>query len=219
MKKILILVFTLFSLFVLVGCQEEPIPGERGGGIRYVYKYNYEDYKELCDNSDGFYDEQGGRYEAIPDYQFEGVVKKVYEVATICTCTDEERPDDNISNCPNYRYNNVTIYCYTDEKNAFLLTYYDKMELNFWIYDDLYTYPIDALDGNVRYIAEIFGGDYKRSKYTFCSDQTTEEKLYKIGDASFGTYTADYTEEEIKYWFDLTFNTMKEYHLAAEGKK
>lgn len=217
MKKILFLVFTLFSLFVLAGCQEEPIPGERGGGTRYVYKYNYEDYKELCDNSKDCYHADGRDLtEPIPDYQFEGVVKKVYEVATICSCTKEERPDDNISNCPNYRYNNVTIYWYTDENNAFRLSFYEPMNLNFWIYSDLQLF--EHVNGVPHYMAQSVGGG-RSLRYIFDAFQTTEKQTFFINDSSYGTYTADYTEEEIKYWFDLTFNTMKEYHLAEEGKK
>lgn len=218
MKKILILVFTFFSLFILAGCQEEPLPGERGSGTRYVYKYSYDDYKELCDNSkDYFHGDGRDLTEPIPDYQFEGVVKKVYEVATLCSCTKEERPDDNKTTCPNYIYRGaVTLYCYTDENNAFMLSFSEPMDLIFGGGEN----PLQTIkdeNGIPHYMAQIRGRGGSM-RYSFYVHPTTEEKTFWINDPSYGTYTSNYTEEEMKYWFDLTFNTMKEYHKEIEGK-
>ena len=80
-----------------------------------------------------------------------------------------------------------------------------------WVYDDLHKEIND--DEMVYYYAQVkdskIGGDIV---YSFHSDQTTEEQTFWIKDPSLGTYTANYTEEEINYWFELTYNTIKEYH-------
>lgn len=220
MKKILILVFTLFSVLILTGCKDDPLPGERGSGTRYVYKYSYDDYKELCDNSkDYFHGDGRDLTEPIPDYQFEGVVKKVYEIPTLCSCTKEERPGDNKTTCPNYIYRGtVTLYCYTDENNAFMLSFKEPMDLNFAVDRDNDFTRYEESNGEVHYMATIVAGARGSVKYIFNAYQTTEEKTYHVDDTSLGTHTSNYTEEEIKYWFDLTFNTMKEYHKEIEGK-
>ena len=218
MKKLLILVFTLFSILALNGCKADKKPGTHLTGTRYVYKYSYEDYKELCDFSIDKYDADGRDFsKPIPDYQFEGVVKKVYEIVTTNSCIKEGHPIDNTTTCPTCIYDGrVTLYCYTDENNAFKLAFYEPMDLNFYVAENGLQ-KFEEVDGSPYYMANIFSRNHSL-RYVFHVDLTTEAKTYHVENASLGTYTANYTEEEIKYWYDLTFNTMKEDHKAIEDK-
>lgn len=216
MKNVFTLFLMMLSMFILISCKDEPQDNNNIGEIRRVYKYNYEDYKESCENAnDKYFGERNYLNVALPDYNFDGVVKKTYELKTICTCNDEEKVNDNTSNCANYYIRKVRIYCYTDEKNAFILEFQDKLDFNTIITDGLKKRNID---GEISYFAS-FSCSFGAGCFNFIAYQSPDEKTYEINDTAYGSYISNYTEKDIKYWYDLTFNTMKEYHKEIEEKK
>lgn len=148
----------------------------------------------------------------LPDYQFEGVIKKEYVVEGYCSCS-EHKKDDHKYLCANFDAQAYLIYCYTEENNRFFINIKSSLTENKITKKEFHGITVldDAIPKSVGSICTNIDIGYDRVLANIYWHAETDKEwntdyLYN--------YPSVYTEEEAINYYEIIYNEFMKYQLV-----
>lgn len=210
MRKLIIYIYMLLIPLSLVSCKDK-------NQIHIDPKSHYiklDSHDELINfmktTSNAKLENGGGLDVELPDYKFDGVIRKEYVAKGLCSC-DSHSTDDHEALCTDFNLLSYVIYCYTEENNCFIISvdsYAKDVELEM---EELY--PREYNDNNEikTYAGVILGKkDEQKIPAVIFECHTYDDGVYEKDNLK--DVPSVYTLEEAEYWYNIVYNTLKEYH-------